>query len=205
MDLELITVPDIHIGNIILDYLNKNRISKAELARGLKLDASYLHRLLLKKSMETSRLLEICIVLDYNFFTFFCNDSKANEKGTSFGPVEIGSNIEKRLKEIEMTQTEFASKLGVSQSEVSRLLKKTSFETDKLSYISHILGYNFFKDFYHVYSSEQSNDLLSYTKIMERYDEVIIENDRLKQKLLKLEEENKILKEENSRLKGTLI
>ena len=40
---------------------------------------------------------------------------------------------------------------------------------------------------------------------MERYDEVIIENDRLKQKLLKLEEENKILKEENSRLKGTLI
>ena len=141
-------MPDVHVGNMILDYLNKNRITQAELARGLKLDSSYLHRLLVKKSMETDRLLEICYALSYNFFPAFCNDTKAYENGTSFGHVELGTRIEKRLKEIEMTQVEFADKLGVSQSEVSRLLRKTSFETDKLTLISRLLGYNFFHDFY---------------------------------------------------------
>jgi transcriptional regulator with XRE-family HTH domain len=184
MNIEYIDMPDVHVGNMILDYLNKNRITQAELARGLKLDSSYLHRLLVKKSMETDRLLEICYALSYNFFPAFCNDTKAYENGTSFGHVELGTRIEKRLKEIEMTQVEFADKLGVSQSEVSRLLRKTSFETDKLTLISRLLGYNFFHDFYTETPNSKEDEferLHAYT--MKRYEELVIENDRQRQEI----------------------
>ena len=153
-------MPDVHVGNMILDYLNKNRITQAELARGLKLDSSYLHRLLVKKSMETDRLLEICYALSYNFFPAFCNDTKA------------------------FTQAEFANKLGVSQSEVSRLLRKTSFETDKLTLISRLLGYNFFQDFYSEIPNSKEDEferLHAYT--MKRYEELVIENDRQRQEI----------------------
>lgn len=201
MDVGQIEIVDVHVGNMVLEYLKKNRITQAELARRLQLDTSYLHRLLNKKSMETDRLMEICIVLDHNFFPVFCNDLPACERDTTFGPVEVGVKIERRLKEIGMTQVEFASKLGVAQSEVSRLLRKTSFETDKLVVISRLLGYNFFHDFYHELPSPQA--IASYTNanIIERYEEMIIENDRLKREIALLQEENDKLKQELAKLK----
>ena len=200
MDVELIEVADVHVGNMILEYLKKNRITQAELARRLQLDTSYLHRLLNKKSMETDRLMEICIVLDYNFFPVFCDDLPACEKDTAFGPVEVGVHIERRLKEIGMTQVEFASKLGVAQSEVSRLLRKTSFETDKLAVISRILGYNFFHDFYRELPSPQEMASYTNTSIIVRYEEMVIENDRLKHEISLLKEENNKLKQELAEL-----
>lgn len=190
--MEQVNIPDIHVGNMVLGYLKKNRITQAELARGLELDTSYLHRLLSRKSIETDKLLKICIALDYNFFPVFCNDSSAYVEGTAFGPVNLGVHIEKRLKEIGMTQVEFASKLGVAQSEVSRLLKKESFETDKLTIISRILSYNFFRDFYHGLPAEESKD--TYARILLRYEEIIIENDRLRNEVEKLKKENAELK-----------
>ncbi len=200
MNLEHIEIVDVHVGNLILEYLKENRITQAELARKLQLDTSYLHRLLVRKSMETDRLVEICAALDHNFFPIFCNDVAAYEKGTAFGPVEVGANIEKRLKEIGMTQIEFASKLGVAQSEISRILRKSSFETDKLIVISHILGYNFFHDFYHELPSPQAMDPYTSTRLMERYEEIVIENDRLKREISLLKEENNKLKQELAEL-----
>lgn len=85
MNSEHIEIVDVHVGNLILEYLKENRITQAELARKLQLDTSYLHRLLVRKSMETDRLVEICAALDHNFFPIFCNDVAAYEKGTAFG------------------------------------------------------------------------------------------------------------------------
>ena len=149
--------------------------------------------------METDRLMEICIVLEYNFFPVFCDDLPACEK-TAFGPVEVGVHIERRLKEIGMTQVEFASKLGVAQSEVSRLLRKTSFETDKLAVISRILGYNFFQDFYRELPSPLEMASYTNTSIIVRYEEMVIENDRLKHEISLLKEENNKLKQELAEL-----
>ena len=83
-----------------------------------------------------------------------------------------------------MTQAEFANKLGFSQSEVSRLLRKTSFETDKLTLISRLLGYNFFQDFYSEIPNSKEDEferLHAYT--MKRYEELVIENDRQRQEI----------------------
>lgn len=99
-----------------------------------------------------------------------------------------------------MTQIEFASKLGVAQSEISRILRKSSFETDKLIVISRILGYNFFHDFYHELPSPQAMDPYTSTRLMERYEEIVIENDRLKREISLLKEENNKLKQELAEL-----
>lgn len=194
MNIENIDIPEIHIGNMILDYMKQHRISQAELARNIKLDTSNLNKLLKKKSMETDRLMDICIALEHNFFPLFCNDTKAYNSVTSYGPIDLGVHIEMRMKEIGMTQVEFASKLGVSQSEISRILNKDSFETDKLTIISRILGYNFFQDFYHITPTTQQVDNIMGAELLIRYEELIIENERLRNEIAQLRKEIQELK-----------
>lgn len=195
MNIENIDIPEIHVGNMILDYMKQHRISQAELARNIKLDTSNLNKLLKKKSMETDRLMDICIALEHNFFPLFCNDTKAYNSETSYGPIDLGVHIEMRMKEIGMTQVEFASKLGVSQSEISRILNKDSFETDKLTIISRILGYNFFQDFYHITpTTTQQVDNIMGAELLIRYEELIIENERLRNEIAQLRKEIQELK-----------
>ncbi len=67
---ETISVPDIHIGNEILRYLKDSGKTQAFLARGLNMPTSNLARILKRKSMETDRLFQICLSLDYNFFPY---------------------------------------------------------------------------------------------------------------------------------------
>ena len=78
----------------------------------------------------------------------------------------------------------FASKIGISRSDVNRILKKTSFDTDKLSEISRALNYNFFKDFYRYFDGTEENLREHYKEsVLIRLEELIIENDRLKREL----------------------
>ena len=61
--------------------------------------------------------------------------------------VHIGNAINLRLVDFHMTQSEFAQRIGMSPQSVSRLLRKSSIETEKLVLISEKLEYNFFKEF----------------------------------------------------------
>ena len=140
---------DLHIGSIIEDRIEKLGISKAEFSRKLQMPQSNASRFLKKKSINTTKLQAISMKLNYNFFEEFCGreDQDAGTANREWPIVNIGSAIESYLKAIKMTQIEFAELLGVKQPEISRLLKRSDIETEKLAFISKVLKHNFFEEF----------------------------------------------------------
>ncbi len=190
MKSEIIQIPDIHVGNMIVDFLKANGRSQAYLARCLEMNTANLNKILKRKSIETEKLFEICIVLEHNFFAIYGGDPDIADGNYTLGEPELGLHIEKRMRDLKMTQNEFASKIGISRSDVNRILKKSSFDTDKLTDISRALGYNFFKDFYRTYDGTEENLREHYREnILTRLEELIIENDRLKQELQESKDE----------------
>lgn len=183
MDKTGFIMPDVHVGELILKYLNDNNISQGYLAKRIDMPASNLSRLLKKKSMNTRKLYLISYELDHNFFEAFMRpeDIYENDDRPMGCPI-IGELIEKRMKEINMNQTEFAAKLETTQSDISRILKRKDMETEKLSRISTILDYNFFRDYYkdsNVVDFETGAPI----DFLKRYEELVIENERLKRLL----------------------
>lgn len=58
--------------------------------------------------------------------------------------VHIGEAIERRLKEIKMTKTDFGRLIDVPQQHVNRIFSRDTIETKKLERICRALDYNFF-------------------------------------------------------------
>ncbi|MCL2435759.1 MAG: XRE family transcriptional regulator [Lentimicrobiaceae bacterium] len=67
---------NIHIGELILKKLKKEKLSVAWLAGKINIDPSNLHKKLKKKSMDTDLLQHISKVLDYTFFQYYLADNK---------------------------------------------------------------------------------------------------------------------------------
>lgn len=198
---ESVFLQDIHVGDAIIRHLKEIGKKQSDLARLLDMPTSNLTRILKRSSMETHRLLDICMKLDYNFFALFGNDTNLLEK-YSLGEPEVGLCIERQLNKLGMLRADFASALGIKPTDVSRILKRTSFETEKLLLISRILNYNFFKEFYHeIPTSLEEQDKRLKTFIETKYDEMLIENNRLNNELSMLRNELASLKEENEKLK----
>ena len=84
-----------------------------------------------------------------------------------------------------MTQSQLASILKVTPAEVSRLLKKESFDAQKLLKISRILNYNFFQDFYN-FSESTEFDENSIVAVIKRYEE---KNERMQKAIDKMASE----------------
>lgn len=170
-----------YIGNIIVgqritEKLKEIGMTKAELSRALGMNQSNLNKLLKKDSIETSKLVVISRVMKYNFFKEFCRsfeyvvEQLSNEE-FYITEVNVGELVEKRIKELGMTQQQVAEKVMAIQMEtndlmyslspdpkpedavfkqqyVSVITKRTSADTKLLYYISRALNYNFFEDFY---------------------------------------------------------
>ena len=183
----IIQIPDIHIGNKILIYLNTKDISKSKLARGIGMATTNLCRLLRRKSIETRILVLICNYLEHNFFLNWCEDLQLSQ--SLYTPIEnpdcIGEKIDQRIRQLKMTQMEFSTAIGIARSDVNRILRKTSFDTDRLAMISRTLGKNFF---YEYCLNENQNQVNKNTSdgdslLIKRYENLVIENSRLKQEL----------------------
>jgi transcriptional regulator with XRE-family HTH domain len=66
----------IHIGNIIADVMNSNKVTKAELARRLGVKPQSVDYLLKRQSIDTHMLYNISNVLEYDFARFFSIETK---------------------------------------------------------------------------------------------------------------------------------
>lgn len=149
-----------HVGEMIRKYLDDNGILRADLARRIGMPQSNLDRLLKKPSMDTGRLVDISRAVHYNFFKEFCRDSEyvktyLQDEDFYISEVNIGALIDKRMKELNITQKEVANRLNIAheqlnvkQQNISIIIKKVTIETDILCYISFILQYNFFEEYY---------------------------------------------------------
>lgn len=185
-----INVPNINIGSLIVREFKRSGMTQAEFARRLNIPPSNVTRIFKKETIETSKLMELCDILGYNFFSEYCCDLENAKKGYSLKrEIQIGTNIESRLRDIKMTQVEFANHLGVKQPVVSRILKKESIDTGRLAEISKILSYNFFSDFYNIVNQE------SYTKEGHPSDDQAKIIGELYTEKVKLEEENRGFRE----------
>ena len=182
-----IQIPDIHIGNEIISYLKVKDISKSKLARGIGMGVSNLCRLLRKKSIETRTLISISNCLEHNFFLLWCRDIQTLR--SDYTPIDnpecIGEIVNLRMKELKMHQQEFATAIGIARSDVNRIMRKTTFETDKLAHISRVLGKNFFYEYCAGFIATQMNKEISDigTLMIKRYENLVVENDKLKQDL----------------------
>ena len=182
-----IQIPDVHIGNEVLAYLSAKDISKSKLARGIGMATTNLCRYLKRKSIETHTLVLICNYLEHNFFLNWCEDIQLSQP--LYMPIDnpdcIGEKIDQRIRQLKMTQMEFSTAIGIARSDVNRILRKTSFDTDRLAMISRILGKNFFYEYCLNKSQNQVNKSASDgdSLLIKRYENLIIENSRLRQEL----------------------
>lgn len=182
MNNDKVVLADFHIGNLIISFLKRNNVSQAHLARELGMATPNVNRLLKRESMDTTLLLEISEKLKHNFFAEISGDI---EEGKPYILIhtQIGIRIETRLKELKMTQTQFATLLDVTPAEVSRLVKKDSFDAQKLLKISRLLNYNFFQDFYQYSHHSEDRTLDEWAFIMKRNEELAAEIALLKEKV----------------------
>ena len=182
-----IQIPDVHIGNEVLAYLSAKDISKSKLARGIGMATTNLCHYLRRKSIETRMLVLICNYLEHNFFLNWCEDIQLSQP--LYTPIEnpdcIGEKIDQRIRQLKMTQMEFSTAIGIARSDVNRILRKTSFDTDRLAMISRTLGKNFFYEYCLNKSQNQVNKSASDgdSLLFKRYENLVIENSRLRQEL----------------------
>jgi len=181
----LIQIPDIHIGNEISTYLKDKGVPKSRLAREIGMNAANLGKLLKKKSFETKTLISICNALEHNFFILWCPDIQSDDIISA--PVEapdcIGKIIDLRLRELNMKQSVFTSRGNIHRNDYYRVIKKSSFDTDKLAQISRILGKNFFNEYCLKKKQTNNNTSDGDSLLIKRYENLVIENSRLKQEL----------------------
>lgn len=191
----VVLLHDFHVGNLIISFLKKNNISQAHLARELGMATPNVNRLLKRESMDTNQILEISEKLNHNFFADISGD-EVEGKSYILIHAQIGNHIEARLKELKMTQTQFASILGVTPAEVSRFIKKDSFDAHKLLRISHLLKYNFFQDFYQYSQTSEDRKLDGWASVLKRNEELVAENTRIKEYLREVYSEMQKFKED---------
>lgn len=172
-----VKLTDIHIGEAIDKWIRTHNITQAKFAQLLSMPTSNAVRLLKKKTMDARLLQAIGLQLRHNFFREFVAGKTFDGEDTQTMIVNIGASINRRLKELKMTQTEFAAGLGIYQPEVSKILKQGSIDTGKLAAISELLDYNFFEEYIpngegttNKTEGKISNDIL------QRLETLIIEN-----------------------------
>lgn len=196
MDNNKVILNDFHVGNLIISFLKKSNIPQARLARELGMATPNVNRLLKRESMDTTLLFKISKILNHNFFAEISGEID-EDKSFILIHVHIGNRIETRLKELKMTQTQLATILDVTPAEVSRLIKKDSFDAQKLLKISRLLNYNFFQDFYQYSSHTENRSIDGWASIMKRNEELVAENARLRDYLKDVYSKMQKFKEDN--------
>ena len=197
-----ILVRDIHVGDSLRKWLKTHNFTRQQFAEIMGLYRSNTDRILRNPTIETDKLLHISLTLNYNFFQAFWGAEIVDESGETLKPVHIGERIELKLKEQDITQYQLAEELGIQQPVVSKLIKKESIDSGRLTAISNVLGYNFFLDFYGDYKNAYQRQVHISSHTLEEYNKLLFENEHLKTKILDLEQMVGRLQKELASLKG---
>ena len=67
-----IELKEVHIGQAIDKRREELGMSKSEFGRLIKIPQQHVNRIFERESIDTAKLVNICRVLDYNFFALYC-------------------------------------------------------------------------------------------------------------------------------------
>ena len=74
-------IRSVNIGGEILSRLNQMNISKSEFGRLIGIPQQNVNRILERKSIDTEKLIKICSVLKFNFFSLYFDEDRIEEIG----------------------------------------------------------------------------------------------------------------------------
>ena len=148
---------EIHIGELIRKKLKEKEREVTWFARKLDFHPTYIYVIFEKEHINTELLLEISIVLDYNFFVHYIPLFDYPQSSIVKEDIPVGELIRKRLKEEEREITWFARKLGYEPANVYKIFQKQHFDTELLLKISILLNYNFFIYYYTLFNEYKNN------------------------------------------------
>jgi transcriptional regulator with XRE-family HTH domain len=209
-------IPDINVGEALRRWLKVHNITRQQFADAMGMYTSKVGRILSSPTIDTEELLQISKVLQVNFFEMFWSDTVIDEFGNTLQSVHIGQAIDKSLKNSDITQAKLAELIGVHQTDITRLIKKQSIDSGKLTAISRVLNHNFFLDFYGnieetatdlaikagYYMGKYNKLLVDYERINRQLSDSQTEAEQLKKEVTKLRSEINELREENAMLKS---
>ena len=138
---EYVPIADIHIGEVIRQWMH-GKMTRRQMADKLHLPKSNIDRILSSKSMETDKLLRICLLTGKDFFSIYGGNIDIESANPKVLP--IGEEIRGWLELNNIPQIQLANALGVTNPVVSKMLKKEFIDTDRLVQVSNILKHNFF-------------------------------------------------------------
>ena len=126
---------NVNIGLAIEQRVNELGISKSELARRLGIAQQNVNKVVFsKESLDTAKLMEISKALDYNFFELYANISM--KKTSLFNTSKLQSLINERG----LGNIEFASKVGVTRSELANILDGGDLSLSMVEKMAEALG-----------------------------------------------------------------
>ena len=144
---------EIHIGKLIQDKLREDGHAIAWLARKMNCDRTNVYKIFRKLSIDSARLLQISLILDYDFFVYYSTYITTHRKVSPFllsvndpinKEIHIGKLIRDKLREDGHAVAWLARKMNCDRRNIYRISRKPSIDTTLLLQISLILNYDFF-------------------------------------------------------------
>lgn len=68
-----IALKEVHVGKAIKEEMDKQKMTKSEFGRLVGIPQQHVNRVLERPTMETAKLCKVCLALDFNFFSLFCD------------------------------------------------------------------------------------------------------------------------------------
>lgn len=165
----------INIGLAIEQRINELGISKSEFGRRIGLASQNVKKFLERESIDSSKLVEVCQALDYDFFSLYVG--KTCEGNTSLLNVN-------RLKTIildkGLSNISFASSIGLSRNELDAVLTGSDMSLGLVEKMAEVLG---------VKPAELINGASVTAEAVAKGDQAMYEE------LIALRAENKVLRE----------
>ena len=118
-----VDVKYVHVGEAIDRRRNELGLSKSEFARRIGVPQQHVNRILERETMETKRLVRVCEVLDFNFFSLFCR--VLHQLSAYLAAVALEGNAHNIIGDAELaSQLAQARSETESQKETIKLLKE---------------------------------------------------------------------------------
>lgn len=91
-----VNVNEVHIGREIKNRFSASRMSKTEFGHQIGVSPQHINKIFEKESIDTERLSKICLALEFNFFSLYCDTPthvSANLSAVSLGAGDAQNTI----------------------------------------------------------------------------------------------------------------